>query len=132
MSPREVELRQFARYIVNGLMATAVHFAVLYFNIEVAGVASAGLANLLAAVAGVSAAYLGNRFFVFAGNTQPVLPQAGKYMLLYAVIALIHGGVLWLWSDVGGLDYRAGFIVATTLQFALSYLGNKRIVFAQV
>ena len=34
------------RYVVNGLVATAVHFAVLTFNLKVLAFASAGLANL--------------------------------------------------------------------------------------
>jgi hypothetical protein len=27
------------------------------------------------------------------------------------------------------LDYRIGFLIATVLQFSLSYVGNKRLVF---
>ena len=43
----------------------------------------------------------------------------------------MHGGVLWLWSDIGGFDYRIGFILATSLQFVLSFFGNRYLVFRQ-
>jgi putative flippase GtrA len=121
---------ELLRFIVNGLVATAVHFGVLTLNLEVLGFESAGLANLCAAVAGISASFLGNRCFVFLGSArQPWLPQALKFSVLYGAIALLHGAVLWLWTDRFGLDYRAGFLIATGLQVSLSYVGNKLLVF---
>ena len=127
LAPGRAEL---LRFIVNGLFATGVHFAVLTFNLKVLGFGSAGLANLLAAVAGISASFLGNRFFVFAAaETQPLLTQAIKFSGLYGAIAVLHGAVLWLWSDRLGLDYRFGFLLATGMQVSLSYIGNKLVVF---
>ena len=118
-----------AAYVANGLFATAVHFAVLWANIRLLGMTSAGLANLIAAVAGISVSFVGNRHFVFGAGSQPVLGQATRYLGLYAAIALMHGGVMWLWSDVGKLDFRAGFVIATSLQFVLSFVGNRYLVF---
>ena len=40
---------QVARYIANGLLATAVHFSVLQINLKLLGMTSAGLANFIAA-----------------------------------------------------------------------------------
>jgi putative flippase GtrA len=121
---------EMLRFVVNGLFATSVHFAVLTFNLKVLGFGSAGLANLCAAVAGIAASFLGNRFFVFAGSAQQaLLPQVIKFSGLYGAIAVLHGAVLWLWTDHLGLDYRLGFLLATAMQVSLSYLGNKLLVF---
>ena len=120
-----------AGYIVNGLVATAVHFAVLWTNINVLKMPSAGAANLVAAVAGIATSFAGNRWFVFGARGQPIVSQATRYLVLYAAIALMHGGVLWLWSDVSHLDYRVGFVIVTSLQFVLSFLGNRYLVFRQ-
>jgi putative flippase GtrA len=120
---------QIARYVVNGLGATAVHFAMLSFNVKVLGVPSAGLANLGAAAAGITASFLGSRYFVFRSWEEAIPRQAMRFGALYAAIAGLHGLVLFLWSDVGRLDYRAGFVLATGLQVLLSYWGNKRLVF---
>ena len=38
--------QELFRFVVNGLVATAVHYAVLTFNLEVLGFGSAGVANL--------------------------------------------------------------------------------------
>ena len=121
---------ELIRFIVNGLVATAVHFAVLTFNLKVLGFGSAGLANLVAAVFGITTSFLGSRFYVFAGSAQQAwLPQVVKFSGLYAVAAVLHGLVLWAWTDRLGLDYRVGFVIATGMQVSLSYLGNKFLVF---
>ena len=44
---------QFFRYVVNGLLATAIHFSVLTFNLNVLGIGSAGVANGIAAIFGI-------------------------------------------------------------------------------
>lgn len=118
-----------ARFVVNGLVAAGVHFATLYLLLEVAGLRSAGLANLLAAGPGLTASFLGNRHFVFRAGAGPWRGQAARFVALYAMTALVHGAVLLCWTDIAGLDYRVGFLLATALQVVLSYLGNKLLVF---
>jgi putative flippase GtrA len=117
------------RFVANGLAAAAVHFSLLYFNLEVVGLRSAGLANLLAAVGGVSASFMGSRYFVFRAQEQPLVSQATRFGALYALVALLHGGVLYVWTDLGHRDYRQGFLIATGMQVVLSYLGNRFLVF---
>lgn len=122
-------LAEIARYIVNGLAATAIHFGVLSFCLEVLRLPSAALANLVAATFGISASFLGSRYFVFRRPDEPMARQAARFGALYAGIAVLHALVLALWTDLGGLDYRVGFLLATGLQVVLSYWGNKRLVF---
>ena len=122
-------LGEFGRYVVNGLVATAVHYAVLTANLELLHMPSAGLANGLAAVVGITTSFLGSRYFVFRKAHLPPAAQALKFGGLYATIALIHAGVLLVWTDALGHDYRIGFLIATFIQFSLSYLGNKFLVF---
>lgn len=122
---------QVVRYVINGLAATAVHFGLLYLNLKVLGVPSAGLANLMAAAGGITASFLGSRYFVFRASGQPWLAQAGRFGVLYALIAGLHGAVLFAWTDLAGQDYRLGFLIATALQMLCSYVGNQRLVFRQ-
>lgn len=117
------------RYVVNGLVATAVHYAVLTLNLEVLGFSSAGMANFVAALFGITASFLGSRYYVFRSTEDPILVQLLKFGSLYGAIAVLHGLVLWLWTDQIGLDYRVGFVIATGLQVSVSYFGNKYLVF---
>ena len=117
------------RYLVNGLAATGVHFGTLVFNLHVLQVPSAGLANMLAAVAGITTSFFGSRYFVFAAGDKPVMKQAARFVSLYASIAILHGVVLFGWTDLLRFDYRLGFLIATALQVAMSYCGNKTLVF---
>jgi putative flippase GtrA len=126
---RRAELRQLLRYVVNGLVATGVHFVVLAFLVEVAQVPSKGVANLAAAAVAIVSSFLGNRFFVFAATHSRASGQLWRFVLLYAAIALLNGGLMALWSDLLKLDYRAGFVLISIVQFILSFLGNRLLVF---
>lgn len=119
------------RYIINGLVATAAHYIILTVNVEVIGMESAGIANFIAACLAIGVSFLGSRYFVFQKTSEPIWSQATKFGLLYLAIAVVHGGVMWLWSDHFGLDYRMGFLVATCFQVLGSYFGNKYLVFDQ-
>jgi putative flippase GtrA len=122
-------MTMFQRYIVNGVFATAVHYAVLVLNIEVLDISSAGIANAITSVFGITASFVGIRIFVFKATEAPLKSKALRFVFLYAAIAVVHGAMLFLWADVGGYSYSIGFVIATVIQFVLSYLGNNILVF---
>jgi len=117
------------RYIINGLFATSIHYIALTINIEIYDMKSAGIANFIAALFGISISFLGNRYYVFRSRNKPFVNQSIMFFGLYTLISLIHGAVLYLWTDLQGYDYRLGFIIASVIQFIMSYLGNKLLVF---
>jgi putative flippase GtrA len=102
---------------------------VLSFNLNTLAVPSASIANLIAAIFGITVSFLGNRYFVFYKTEDALLKQALKFSSLYGAIAVLHAIVLFVWSDWMGFDYRVGFLIATAFQISLSYLGNKKMVF---
>lgn len=128
-SRKRVTVSEIFRYAANGVVATAAHYAALTFNLQVLDIGSAGTANFLAAIVGIVISFFGSRYFVFRQIDESILTQAAKFGGLYAAIAVLHGGVLFAWTDVMGMDYRIGFLMATVLQVSLSYLGNKFLVF---
>ena len=87
------------RYAINGFVATAVHFAVLAFNLHVLHFSSAGLANLTASLFGISASFVGSRYFVFPRTGEPIVAEALRFSGLYGAIALLHGAVLLVSAD---------------------------------
>jgi putative flippase GtrA len=128
-TPADGDAGRIARYVVNGLVATAVHFGILTFELEVLRVPSAGAANVVAAAFGITASFLGNRYWVFRKREHPFAGQAARFVALYAAIACVHGLVLFAWTDLAHLDYRIGFLIAPAIQVVLGYWGNKRLVF---
>lgn len=124
-------LAELLRFILNGLIATAVHYGVLSFNLRVLGMPSAGVANFVAAWFGIAASFVGSRYFVFRKASTPWPHQALRFLILYASIACLHGLLLFAWTDVFHLDYSIGFLIATVLQTLLSYAGNKLLVFSR-
>ena len=121
--------REPVRYIVNGLIATFVHYSILNFNILILNMESAGLANFIAAIFGITTSFIGSRYFVYKNHTNNLTSQVFRFLLLYGSIAILHGFVLYIWTDIYSLNYHLGFIVATLLQVSLSYVGNKVLVF---
>jgi putative flippase GtrA len=125
----QIQTRELLRYGINGFLATLIHYAVLTINLNVLHMSSAGMANLIACVFGITVSFIGNRYFVFYECNKKLLSQVIKFSSLYSAIAIVHGLILFLWSDWLGFDYRVGFLIATALQVSLSYVGNKKMVF---
>jgi len=117
------------RYILNGITATTVHFAILTFNVEVVHFKLVGNANLVAALIASTVAFFGNRHFVFKKSEKPIFAQAAKFGGLYLAMATFHGFGLFIWSDIFQLGYRNGFVLVTALQIIIGYFGNKFLVF---
>ena len=120
---------QLVRYLINGMVATAVHYGVLRFNIEVLHIPLAGVANAIAAVFGIIASFIGSRYFVFRMTDRSIVKQGSLFLLAYAAIAVLHGLILYVWTDRLGLNYTVGFLVATAMQMTCSFLVNKLLVF---
>lgn len=118
------------RYVINGAIATSVHYIVLRAGVETLQLSSAGVANFIAALFGIATSFLGSRWFVFRQFSDPILHQAARFTVLYGVLACLHGVLLFIWTDLSGLDYSIGFAVAIIVQVLVSYPGNKYLVFA--
>lgn len=117
------------RYLVSGCVATGVHFVVLVFCMQVLNWSSAGAANGIAAIFGITTSFVGNRYYVFKHSIETAASQIVKFLMLYLCIALLHAGVLLVWADYYQLNYAIGFFMATLMQLTLSYCGNKVLVF---
>jgi putative flippase GtrA len=117
------------RYALNGLLATGVHYLTLSVMIGPLGVRPVGLANLMAAIIGIAASFVGNRRYEFKAVESPVNRQAVHFAALYAVLALVHSACMYVWCDMLKKDYQLGFVLATGLQFCLSYVFNRKLVF---
>lgn len=124
------EAGRVLRFVLNGLVATAVHYGVLAGLIEGAGMASAAIANALAAVCGIAVSYAGNRHFVLRSRA-PHSRAGPRFLCSYAAVVLLHGGAMALWADIGALDYRIGFLLFTGVAAVLTYLLNRFFVFRE-
>jgi putative flippase GtrA len=116
------------RFLANGLLATAVHYAILWAGFGLGVFASAGATSAAASVVASTVAFFGNRHFVFASRA-PVAGQVLPFVAVYAAIALFHGAFLGIWTDLLGLAYTPGFLVALAIATVASYLMNKHLVF---
>lgn len=124
-----MDKKEIIRYIINGLVATLVHYLVLTYNIHILKLDSAGISNLIAAIFGISISFLGSRYFVYKNHTGGFFKQGVSFFILYICIAFIHGGILYIWTDLYNFSYNYGFLIATFVQVSVSYIGNKILVF---
>ena len=127
---RLANLFQAGRFILNGLFATGVHYSALTGLLLAWDGRQAGIANFLAALVGITVSFLGNRYFVFGGGSRTLLQQLVRFLPLYGALAVVHGLILFVWTDWLGLDYQIGFLIGIVVQVVCSYLANKFWVFS--
>jgi len=120
---------EFFNFVLNGIVAAIVHFFVLIINIEILHFKSAGLANFIAAIFGLSVSFFGNRYFVFRKHDELLVRQAIKFLILYILVACFHGLALYIWTDMYTLKYLYGFFLISFIAVFFSYFGNKLMVF---
>ena len=84
---------------------------------------------MTASVFGIISSFLGNRYFVFHNSDEPLNKQITRFIVLSVTLAVVHGFVMYISTDVYGTDYRISFLLATVIQTILSFLGNKTMVF---
>ncbi len=116
-------------YLLNGLVATFVHYGVLYIAIDIFNFKSAGFSNFLASIFGITCSFFGNRYFVFQQSGYSILKQALKFIGFYLSIAFINGGILFLWTDYLGYSYKIGFLFCLCMQVSIGYFLAKNYVF---
>lgn len=124
-----IDKKEATRYFINGVIATLIHFTILTVNIKLLHFHSAGIANFIAAIFGITASFIGSRYYVYQNHSGTFTHHAVKFFLLYVIIALLHGLTLWIWTDIYQHSWEIGFMLATFIQVSLSYVGNKVLVF---
>jgi putative flippase GtrA len=118
----------FARFTINGLVATCVHYVAMVFAIHVLGILWYSLAYAFAFLFAVVTSFWGNKRFVFK-NTQVQDFQFVRFVSLYVTLLFITSLTMWAVSDYGGFHYNVGFIIALMLQFIGGYLGSRYLIF---
>ena len=119
-------MRRFFRYTVVGAVATAVHYALLAFVVELLRW-PAWLGSGVGAVFGAQVAFFGNRAFTFA-HAGDVAPAWAKFQGTAAAGALL--GMVIVGSGVRlGVHYLAAQVVATLASLVLTFLVNRAWTF---
>jgi len=120
---------QLTRFFLNGLLASGVHYLVLFLSINVFHLESAGMANLFSALFGTITSFFGNRYFVFSAQKYNIWRQFRKFSFFYGILILVQGFILLVWTDIYGFQYQTGFVIGVVIQTFLSYFLNKFLVF---
>lgn len=121
--------RQVILFILNGGMATVVHFSVLFLLIELFHVPSLVWANLTAGAVAITCSFMGNKYIVFNSHNEVMLHQLLKFVLVYICALFFHTFAIYELSSVYGIDYRVAFVVASFLVIMFTFLSNKLMVF---
>jgi len=116
-------------FLINGLIATIIHYAVLYYMVEIVYINSAGVSSLVSSLFASIISFIGNKYIVFRIHYDPAIIQATRFTALYLIMALFHGIFLHSWTDLLGLNYRFGFLLAVAVQIGVGFFGNKYFVF---
>lgn len=128
-SQKEPVVQEIFLFLINGFLATLIHFAALILFVNFVGL-SYGLSNFLSFLVGSISSFLGNKFFVFkVKNKFRTSSQFIKFFFLYLALAFEHGVALYWWSDINEYNYIVGFLLITMLNIIISFIFNKYIIF---
>jgi putative flippase GtrA len=119
-------MQRFARYTVVGAVATAVHYALLAFIVEVLH-GPAWLASGIGAVVGAQVAFAGNRWFTFA-HAGDVAPAWARFQGTAAAGALLGMAIVGAGVRLG-VYYLAAQVVATLAGMVMTFLVNRAWTF---
>lgn len=116
------------RYVLVGVLATLVHYAVLVTLVGRAGTPAA-LAAAIGAGCGALAAYAGNRRFTFRSRRahRQALP---RFVLVAAAGTIASASIVWIGTELLGLHYLVPQAVATALIVAAGFALNRSWAFA--
>tara|TARA_B100000787_G_scaffold98921_1_gene72976 strand:+ start:664 stop:1089 length:426 start_codon:yes stop_codon:yes gene_type:complete len=128
-SQKEPVAQEIFLFLINGFLATLVHFVTLTLFVNFAGL-SFGASNFISFLVGAISSFLGNKFFVFkVKNKFRTTSQFIKFLFLYLTLAFEHGIALYWWSDINEYNYIVGFLLIAMLNMAISFIINKYIIF---
>jgi putative flippase GtrA len=119
----------FLWYTLAGGIATAVHYAMLLFLVEVFDFAAASSAAL-GALCGAAVSYLVNRHVTFHGTAARHQQAVPRFVLIALAGAAINGALVWTGVHVLAWHYLAAQALATILVLALTYRINRSWTFA--
>jgi putative flippase GtrA len=121
-------MHAFGRYLLVGLLATVIHYALLIALVELGGAAAAPSAAFGAAC-GALAAYAGNRRYTFAGGAAhgQALP---RFLAVAAFGTAANGAIVWAGTQILDMHYLAAQVVATSVVVWCGFVLNRRWSFA--
>jgi len=119
-------IHQLSRYGATGLIGTAVHYAVMYWLLQVGS--SPVIATLLGAVVGALVNFLGCRQWVFKGTTYTVSLEAFRFALASGLSLVTNTTLVWMLTETLGV--WTSQLMATLCSFIVGYLTNRHWTFS--
>lgn len=122
---------QKVRYLINGTLATIIHYSCLFFFVEILEIYSVGISNFFASIVGIIFSFLGNRYYVFNSINSSILIQLKSFLPLYYFLSVLQGIILYFWTDIYQYNYNFGFSFCILIQVSIGYFGGKYFVFKE-
>ncbi len=124
-------ITEITRFGIIGLIATAVHFAILTLGVEHLSVPPTP-ATGLAFICALSITYLGQSLWVFHERSHHGPAQMMRFAVSLTIGLLANMATMAACVHVLGLGYRTGFVLGLVVVPALSFVINRFWVFKSV
>lgn len=122
-------LRGLWRYTAAGGVATASHY-LLAGALIVTRDWTPGLASMIGAVVGAVVGFGLNHVWAFAGHGVPHRRVLLRFMVLAAIGAPLHGGLVWGGTALLGTHWLAAQAAATFVLLLAGYAANRHWSFS--
>lgn len=122
--------KDFLKFGVVGVLATATHFAALSVFVEGFGIREA-LANGLAFLVAVSVTYFGQSKWVFREQSQTSLRELVRFTVSVLFGFFANIAIMYVAVQAFQLRYQVGFVLAVLLVPMMTFVINKTWVFRE-
>ena len=111
-----------------GVVATLVHYLAILALVDVLGWLRPTPATVIGSALGIATSYLGNHRAVF--NVRGAHHRYGpRFVFVYLTVMGIHASLMFVSTEVWALAYEWGFVGATVLSAATTFVANRYLVF---
>jgi putative flippase GtrA len=121
--------KEALKFLLNGLISTLIHYVILVVAIEILGVVSIVLANMMAGATAVLYSFVGNKYYVFKSHDEVLYFQAFKFLIVYTLLIILHTIAMFVLTNKMSVSYHISFIMVSSLFAMASFFLNKIVVF---
>ncbi|HUS49331.1 MAG TPA: GtrA family protein [Candidatus Paceibacterota bacterium] len=123
--------KEFARFVVVGVINTLIHLSVLYILTEFFSVYYI-LSSLLAFLVAVTNSFIMNTLWTFKRDIKhKTITRYGKFFLISIISSFSNLFFLYLFTELFGIWYMFSQIIAIGLTLMMNFIGYKFWIFKE-
>ena len=122
-------IRQFIKYVIVGLINTAIYYGIYYFMLKLGF--SYTISLTVGTIVGIINSYFWNKYFTFR-TKKITVSETVKFIIVYGVQYLSNLFIIYLCVEYAGISEELAGIAAIGVGTFIGYFGHKFWSFREI